>query len=141
MARFMYEAVLHPGEEGGYDVSIPDLEGCYTYGDTVEEAVEMAADAMSLYVASVMYDGEAIPKATFGHVGEGCKVVVVSFEASPDDIIEGAVVSATEAAKVLGVSRSRVSHMIRDGILDAYREGRSTYVTQDSIDRRLAIAR
>ena len=33
-----YPAVFHPEAEG-YSVSIPDIEGCFTQGDTLEEAV------------------------------------------------------------------------------------------------------
>ena len=42
-----YPAVFHPEAEG-YSVSITDIEGCFTQGDTLEEAVEMAQDAIGL---------------------------------------------------------------------------------------------
>ena len=42
-----YPAVFHP-EAVGYSVSFPDIEGCFTQGDTLEEAVEMAQDAVGL---------------------------------------------------------------------------------------------
>lgn len=47
MKNIYYPAVFHP-EEVGYSVFIPDIEGCSTQGDTMDEAVEMAKDAIGL---------------------------------------------------------------------------------------------
>ncbi len=47
MKNIFYPAVFHP-EEVGYSVSIPDIEGCYTQGETMDEALEMAQDAIGL---------------------------------------------------------------------------------------------
>jgi excisionase family DNA binding protein len=47
-------------------------------------------------------------------------------------------VRASEAAELLGVSRARVSHMIRDNLLEGFRRGRDSYVTRDSVNARLA---
>jgi len=47
--------------EGGYTVIIPSLPGCVTYGDTVEEAIEMAKEAIELYIESLKAHGEEIP--------------------------------------------------------------------------------
>jgi len=37
-------------EDSGYSVRFPDLDGCFTEGDTLDEAYEMAFDAIGLYV-------------------------------------------------------------------------------------------
>ena len=42
--------VLQPAEEGGYNVSVPALEGCFTQGDTVEEAMVNAEEAIKCYL-------------------------------------------------------------------------------------------
>lgn len=47
MKNIFYPAVFHP-EEVGFSVTIPDIAGCFTQGDTMDEAVEMAQDAISL---------------------------------------------------------------------------------------------
>ena len=48
---FMYPAVFDFDEEdGGYSVSWPDLPGCFTQGDTAEEAMIRAQEAMALYL-------------------------------------------------------------------------------------------
>ena len=47
MKKIYYPAVFHP-EEIGYSVTVPDIPGCFTQGDTLQEAVEMASDAIGL---------------------------------------------------------------------------------------------
>lgn len=47
MNKIFYPAIFHP-EEAGYSVSVPDIEGCFSEGDTLEEAIEMATDAIGL---------------------------------------------------------------------------------------------
>lgn len=42
-----YPAIFHP-EEVGYSVSVPDLEGCFSEGDTLEEAIAMTQDVIQL---------------------------------------------------------------------------------------------
>ncbi len=49
MAKIFYPALFHP-EESGYSVSVPDLEGCYTQGETLEEALAMVQEAIGLYL-------------------------------------------------------------------------------------------
>ena len=45
--------------------------------------------------------------------------------------------TAAEAARALGVSPSRVSHMIRDGLLESFKYGHNTWVTGYSVEARL----
>lgn len=47
-------------EEGGYVVSFPDLPGCLTIGDTVEEAIKNAEDAKYAWFEATMEDGTVI---------------------------------------------------------------------------------
>jgi predicted RNase H-like HicB family nuclease len=42
--------VLEPAEEGGYHVNIPALDGCFTEGDTEEEALKNAREAILCYL-------------------------------------------------------------------------------------------
>ncbi len=61
MKTLSYRIVLRKEPEGGYTVLVPALPGCVTYGKTVEEAIEMAKDAIRGYVESLIEDGEEIP--------------------------------------------------------------------------------
>ena len=49
--KSVYPAVFHP-EEDGYSVSFPDLPGCFTEGDDLAEAIDMATEALGAYLAS-----------------------------------------------------------------------------------------
>lgn len=61
MTQRTYRILLTPEEEGGFSVSVPALPGCFTEGETIEEAIEMAKEAISLYVESLEEDGEPVP--------------------------------------------------------------------------------
>lgn len=54
----MYEALA----EGGYQIIVPALPGIVTYGRTLEEAREMARDAIVCHLRALVQDGEEIPK-------------------------------------------------------------------------------
>ena len=49
-------------EEGGYVVSVPDLPGCISEGDTFEEALEMIKDAVSGWLVVAQQHGDPIPE-------------------------------------------------------------------------------
>ncbi len=50
---FVYPAIFHK-EENSYWVEFPDLEGCQTFADTLEEAAEMAQEALSGYLITTL---------------------------------------------------------------------------------------
>lgn len=55
-----YKIHLHKEEDGGFSVSVPALPGCFTQGDTLDEAISMAKDAISLYISELKERGEGI---------------------------------------------------------------------------------
>ncbi len=61
MKTLSYKVFLRPEPEGGYTVTVPSLPGCITYGENITHAVEMAKDAVSLYIESLIAHHEAIP--------------------------------------------------------------------------------
>jgi predicted RNase H-like HicB family nuclease len=56
-----YKILLHKEPEGTYTVSVPALPGCITYGENVEHGIEMAKEAIVLYIAELKERGEDIP--------------------------------------------------------------------------------
>ena len=56
-----YRILLRKEPEGGYTVTVPSLTGCVTYGKTIEEAIEMAKEAIELYLESLKSHHEEIP--------------------------------------------------------------------------------
>jgi len=61
MKLLSYKVLLRKEPEGGYTVIVPSLPGCVTYGDTIEEGIEMAKEAIELYIESLKKHGEEIP--------------------------------------------------------------------------------
>lgn len=60
MSRLFYPAIFHKEGEG-YWVSFPDLPECLTEGDDMEQAYEMAVDALGLALVSRKEEGQVIP--------------------------------------------------------------------------------
>ena len=56
-----YRINMRKEEEGGYTVFVPSLPGCITYGETVDEAIDMAKEAIELYIEELQDRGESIP--------------------------------------------------------------------------------
>lgn len=64
MSKYAYPAVFTLEEDGTYSIIFPDLEGCYTCGDSLEDGIEMAEDALALTLYGYEKDGREIPKAS-----------------------------------------------------------------------------
>lgn len=56
----VYPAIFHK-EEDGFGVEFPKLEGCQTFGTTIEETIESAQEALGLFLVSLIEDGITIP--------------------------------------------------------------------------------
>jgi len=61
MKTLNYRIRLCKEPEGGYTVTVPALPGCVTFGETIEQAIDMAAEAIQLYLESLAAHGENIP--------------------------------------------------------------------------------
>ena len=63
MSEYKYTIILEPDpEEGGYTVTVPALPGCVTQGETIEEAIVMAKDAIRLFIETLMAEGQLVPQ-------------------------------------------------------------------------------
>ncbi len=58
----IYPAIFH--KEESYWVEFPDLDGCVTDGDSLEEAMENAQESMGLYLAALLEEGQSLPDAS-----------------------------------------------------------------------------
>jgi predicted RNase H-like HicB family nuclease len=57
-----FKVVLEWDEEGqGYVVSVPSLPGCFTQGDTVEQALERAKEVLAGYLEALAQEGLPLP--------------------------------------------------------------------------------
>jgi len=61
-----YRIVVYPAEEGGYVVEIPELPGCLSQGETIEEALQMIKDAQKCWIETALKDGADIPEPARG---------------------------------------------------------------------------
>ncbi len=58
-----YSIVVDPNpDEGGFTVTVPALPGCVTEGETIEECLANAEEAISLYLEDLIASGEPVPE-------------------------------------------------------------------------------
>lgn len=62
-----YLILLEPQEEGGFTVTVPDLPGCVSQGDTVEECRENIADAIEGWIEAARATGIPVPSPSTRH--------------------------------------------------------------------------
>lgn len=125
MKNIIYPAVFHKAEEGGYWVEFPDLPGCVTEADTLEEAVVMAGDALFVWFDDEQQEKPA-PSAVSDIKVEGDDFVTlvkaepyesedaVKFRAAVE--VENGLaqrnLNKNQAALILGVDRSYFTYII-----------------------------
>ena len=61
MVKYRFTVVVERDEDGVYIASCPAIQGCYTQGDTYEEAIENLKDAIQLHIEARRQVGEEIP--------------------------------------------------------------------------------
>jgi predicted RNase H-like HicB family nuclease len=58
-----YPVVIHKDSDSDYGVTVPDLPGCFSAGETLDEALEMVHEAMECHIEGILLDGESLPEA------------------------------------------------------------------------------
>ncbi len=56
-----FAIALHTDNGVSYGVTVPDLPGCFSAGDTLDDAIEMAREAIDLHCEGLYESGEDIP--------------------------------------------------------------------------------
>lgn len=82
MTKLFYPAVFHKAEEGGFWVSFPDFPECLTEGDDMQQAYEMAVEALGLALVGRKEEMEEIPTPTEVDrlSADGGTIVIVEFD-------------------------------------------------------------
>ena len=62
MGKLFYPALFHKAEEGGFWISFPDFPECFTEGDDMKQAYEMAVEALGLALVNRKEEKEIIPE-------------------------------------------------------------------------------
>ncbi|CAK0776787.1 antitoxin HicB [Gammaproteobacteria bacterium] len=117
MATRYYPAIIERGISG-YGVIFPDLPGCTSAGDTIEDAAFSSQEAASLHVGGLLEDGEDLPNPTpldniarDSEIDEVARILVrvdlpgraVRFNATMDEALLARIDST---ARSMGMSRS-----------------------------------
>lgn len=58
-----FPVIIHKDKDSDYGVIIPDLPGCFSAGDSYEDALENAREAIECHIDGLLEDGESVPQA------------------------------------------------------------------------------
>lgn len=58
-----FVVVIHKDADSSYGVTVPDLPGCFSAGDTLDEAIENAREAIECHIEGLLIDHEPVPVA------------------------------------------------------------------------------
>lgn len=129
-----YIAYLHKDKGSDYGVSFPDFPGCVTAGRTLEEARKMAVEALTLHMAGMIEDGEALPEpSTLDQLADdpamqGAVAFLVSAE-PPEKTVrvnitarESQIEAIDRLARKAGMTRS--AYMVQSAVRGASKEAR-----------------
>ena len=75
-----YPAIIH-AEDEGYWVEFPDLEGCFSDGDTLADAASNASEALGMYICSLMERNIDVPRPSDPrsvHADDGMVTIVAT---------------------------------------------------------------
>lgn len=64
MAKYVFPAIFTPEKNGSFSICFPDIEGCYSQGDDLVEAVSMASDALPLMLIDMEDNKTPVPAPT-----------------------------------------------------------------------------
>jgi predicted RNase H-like HicB family nuclease len=125
-----YPVVLHKDPESDYGVTVPDLPGCFSAGDSLDEALQQVVEAIECHLEGLLLDGEPIPSPK-----------TVEYHQSNPDYAGGVWAFVTiDITKLSGKTR-RVNITLPERVLnlmDKYAnehgESRSGFITQAAIE-------
>ncbi|MBL0155688.1 MAG: type II toxin-antitoxin system HicB family antitoxin [Bryobacterales bacterium] len=110
-----YPAVFEPDTEaGGFVVTFPDVEGCVTQGENLEEAESMAEDALKCMLNYMMSQGDEIPAARHRR---GRRVRMVNLPPMQSAKVElyralrAAGVRKAELARRMGIPKANINRL------------------------------
>ena len=123
-----YSIALHKDTGSDYGVSVPDLPGCFSAGSTMDEAIDMAREAILCHIEGLFQDGEKVPAA----------LQLEDHAHNPDytDAVSWAVVDV-DISQLSGKTR-RVNISVPEGILariDEVTDNRSKFLAEAAVEK------
>ncbi|MDR1184007.1 MAG: type II toxin-antitoxin system HicB family antitoxin [Coriobacteriales bacterium] len=138
--RFVYEAIIEPGEVSGYFVYFPDLPDAFTQAADIRHAALNASEVLELTLADYIEEGIEPPVPTFGHQCDSKNsVVLVSVDVDEEKVRLMHFVDSSEAARLLGLSKGRIAQLAASGQLESVGSGTSRLISLTSIYARLSM--
>jgi predicted RNase H-like HicB family nuclease len=110
-----YIALIHKDPDSDYGVSFPDLPGVVTAGSTLDEARDMAAEALALHLHGLAEDGEAVP--------EPSSLETVMSDPENKDGVAILIPAPAEEVKSVRVNITLPADILREIDMRAEREG------------------
>ena len=132
---FVYEATIREDDEGFF-AEFDDIGAAYAAGKTLNETIEEAAGTLQLVLAEYLDTGMKLPEPTMKLSTEDTLRVAIAVEVTQEFIERSKCMTVVEASKELGVTPSRISHMLNAGILQAVPYGKERLVTIASLNAR-----
>jgi predicted RNase H-like HicB family nuclease len=83
MNRLFYPALFHKAEEGGYWISFPNFPECLTQGETMDEAYNMAVDALGLCLTDMEHEHIVFPEpsdVSSINIEDEATIVIIEFD-------------------------------------------------------------
>lgn len=117
-----YIALIHKDADSDYGVSFPDLPGCVSAGSTLDEARDMAAEALALHLEGLAEDGDPIPEPSSLEAimsDPENRDGVATLVAAPSPVVKAVRINVTMAADLLAaVDRHAADRgLTRSGLL------------------------
>ena len=111
---FVFPALIEPGDKAGFVVSFPDVPEAITQGDDLDDAREMAEEALGLALLSYVARGRPLPKPKAARRGM-VPVAVGPYVAAKLAVLEAfaeAGITKTELARRLGKDEKEVRRIL-----------------------------
>ena len=134
MAVYVWEFEFFEEDGGVCAFPCGDFGYGATCGDDINEAVEYAADFLTMAVDDCLMKGEELPPMSFGHEPEhGGRIIAIAVSRELGDI---PAMTASDAARELGISTARVAQLINSGKLESWKDGTKRMVSKASVETR-----
>lgn len=59
-----YPVIIHKDHDSDYGVTVPDLPGCFSAGETMDDALQQVVEAIECHIEGLMLDGDTVPMPT-----------------------------------------------------------------------------